>query len=186
MDDITTQMKIEYIVLIIGAALTIGGIVTVGVNAASIYEQSESVFVLIEPNDLPSLASISVPMRLLEGEEFTILVGGIPQDVLLHAIIEDPSKNILFEGAFHDKLSIPILAEQNGEYIFTVGNLGERSVWVTTIATTEEFLEEMDLLVPSLIATTTGFILLAIGIIILIVGIILLFIFRIKKRKISN
>ncbi len=142
----------------------------------------ESISILVGAQELPPKSSTNVALRLLEGEDFFLTVGSIPKDVLLHVLITDQFDTILFEGAFRDILSIPVIVEYNGEYNITIGNLDEKSVTITAVATPEEFDLENDVFTQSLIQGIWGIILSVIGIILMIISGIIFLIFKLRKK----
>ena len=170
-----------YFVLITGVVLIILGLVIAGTSNEAITNM-ESISILVGAQELPPKSSTNVALRLLEGEDFFLTVGSIPKDVLLHAVITDPFNTILFEGAFSDTLSIPVVVEYNGEYNIAIGNLDEKSATITAVATPEEFDLESDVFTQSLIQGIWGIMILVFGIILMILSGIIFIILRLRKK----
>lgn len=178
-------MKLEYWILIVGAIIISIGFAITAASAGNIFTDFENELeIILSAKEIPSLSSVSVPIRLLEGEELELSIAGMPRETLLNLLIYGPEGTLLHEGVFSDRITAPISATINGEYEIIIGNISEEQVFVTAFLTIPGFGEAHDVVMPLIGTAFAGAILGGIGFLVLIAGFVMLIIFRVKRPKI--
>lgn len=176
-------LRRSYIVLILGVALLIISLASLGTLGQSVFEQFPStVFLMSSETIAPKESSLS-PFYYLAEREVNVIIKLSPRDAPVAVKVLGPDELIIEEAVFNDLISIPINSSNPiGAYYVTLFNFDDRDVVVNAVVTSDDFSDVEDLILPLAQSVIYTGIIFITGIIVIVIGFVL-FLLEWSKRK---
>ncbi len=175
-------MRKIYLILVVGAVLLVGGMISLQFIASSLQQDFTSTLILIQDEAIPPLGSYLSDFYMEKGTNQTLAVINSKPQSLIGVQISNPEGTLIENASFHDKFAVTIEPEIEGVYQLALTNFGDSGVTVSSIITTDPVIEMVKQFIELTIQTIASFVSISIGFITLIIGGIF-FVYDWKKTR---
>ena len=175
-------MKISIIILILSAVLFFSGIASAAYYSYNLFEKYPDLQTMYQ-GELEAGQQITTPINATKGKNLTVTVFSDNRNNLFF-YIEDAKQDVVIESIFRETISYPLLVNQSGVHIISVGNMGDTSSMIGGFVTEYPIMEtEFEELGNK---TIISYSLIFISIILFLIGLVTYFVQRKMKSRENN